>query len=93
MKHYPLSSQQLDFWFDQVLHPNVPLYNIGGYVRIAGPVNPTLFEQALNRVVAENDALRIYPPRGGGGSAYADLCRGDGRGIGFPGFFRAGEWS
>nr|VFK25209.1 MAG: Condensation domain-containing protein [Candidatus Kentron sp. LFY] len=59
MKHYPLSSPQLDFWFDQVLHPNVPLYNIGGYVRIAGPVNPTLFEQALNRVVAGNDALRI----------------------------------
>lgn len=59
MKHYPFSSPQLDFWFDQVLHPNVPLYNIGGYVRIAGPVNPTLFEQALNRVVAENDALRI----------------------------------
>jgi hypothetical protein len=57
--HYPLSSPQLDFWFDQILHPNVPLYNIGGYVRIDGSINPTLFEKALNHVIAENDALRI----------------------------------
>jgi hypothetical protein len=59
IKHYPLSSPQLDFWFDQILHPDVPLYNIGGYVRIDGSINPTLFEKALNQVIAENDALRI----------------------------------
>ncbi|OQY53859.1 MAG: hypothetical protein DRR08_12170 [Candidatus Parabeggiatoa sp. nov. 2] len=59
IKHYPLSSPQLDFWFDQILHPNVPLYNIGGYVRIEGPIDPSLFEKALNHVIAENDALRI----------------------------------
>jgi amino acid adenylation domain-containing protein len=59
IKHYPLSSPQLDLWFDQVLHPNVPLYNIGGYVRIEGPIDQAVFEQALNQVIAENDALRI----------------------------------
>ncbi|MEK8019803.1 MAG: condensation domain-containing protein, partial [Candidatus Parabeggiatoa sp.] len=59
IKHYPLSSPQLDFWFDQILHPDVPLYNIGGYVRIEGPIDPTIFEKALNQVIAENDALRI----------------------------------
>nr|VFJ65121.1 MAG: HAD-superfamily phosphatase, subfamily IIIC/FkbH-like domain-containing protein [Candidatus Kentron sp. FW] len=58
-EHYPLSSSQLDFWFDQILHPDVPLYNVGGYVRIAGPIDPTLFEQALGSVIAQNDALRI----------------------------------
>jgi len=57
--HYPLSSPQVDIWFDQILHPDVPLYNIGGYVRIAGPIDPARFEQALNRVIADNDALRI----------------------------------
>ncbi len=57
--HYPLSSPQLDFWFDQILHPDVPLYNIGGYVRIEGPISPALFEKALNHVIAENNALRI----------------------------------
>ncbi|MEK8018016.1 MAG: amino acid adenylation domain-containing protein, partial [Candidatus Parabeggiatoa sp.] len=59
LKHYPLSSPQLDIWFDQILHPDVPLYNIGGYGRIEGPINPTLFEKALNQVIEENDALRI----------------------------------
>ncbi|TGN99811.1 hypothetical protein PN36_33320, partial [Candidatus Thiomargarita nelsonii] len=57
--HHPLSSPQLDFWFDQILHPDVPLYNIGGYVRIEGTIDPALFEKALNQVIAENDALRI----------------------------------
>jgi len=59
LKHYPLSSPQLDFWFDQILHPDVPLYNIGGYVQIDGSINPTIFEKALNQVIAKNDALRI----------------------------------
>ena len=58
-EHYPLSSPQLDLWFDQILHPDVPLYNIGGYMRIEGEIDPVLFEKALNRVIAENDALRI----------------------------------
>jgi hypothetical protein len=58
IKH-PLSSPQLDFWFDQLLHPDVPLYNIGGYLRIDGPIEPSLFEKALNQVIQENDALRI----------------------------------
>jgi len=57
--HYPLSSPQIDIWFDQILHPDVPLYNIGGYVRIEGTIDPAIFEKALNQVITENDALRI----------------------------------
>ena len=56
---HPLSSVQRDIWFDQILHPDVPLYNIGGYLRIDGPVDPAIFEQAVRQVVRENDALRI----------------------------------
>jgi amino acid adenylation domain-containing protein len=59
IKHYPLSSPQRDIWFDQILHPDVPLYNIGGYVRIEGSINSTLFEKAINQVIEKNDALRI----------------------------------
>jgi FkbH-like protein len=66
LKHYPLSSPQLDFWFDQILHPGVPLYNIGGYVRIDGDIEPILFERALNHVIQENDALRIIIQAGDG---------------------------
>ncbi|MGK7901221.1 MAG: condensation domain-containing protein [Hormoscilla sp.] len=64
--HYPLSSPQLDLWFDQILHPDVPLYNIGGYARIEGEIAPALFEKAINRVIAENDALRIIIHAGEG---------------------------
>jgi len=64
--HHPLSSPQVDIWFDQILHPDVPLYTIGGYVWIAGPVDPARFEQALNRVIADNDALRILLHEGEG---------------------------
>ena len=56
---YSLSSPQMEIWFDQILRPDVPLYNIGGYLRIEGQIKITLFEQALNQVIQDNDALRI----------------------------------
>jgi len=64
-----LTSSQREVWFEQMLHPGLPLYHIGGYLRIHGAVDVALFEQAVNRVVATNDALRIVllenglPPR------------------------------
>jgi len=58
IKHYPLSSPQREIWFDQVLHPEVPLYNIGGYVQINGAIDPVLFESAVNLLVQRHDALR-----------------------------------
>jgi len=59
LKHYSFSSLQPDIWFDQILYPDVPLYNVGGYLRIDGSIVPTVFEQALNQVIKDNDALRI----------------------------------
>jgi len=59
IKHYPLSSPQRDIWFNQILYSDVPLYNIGGYLRIDGYLEVTVFEQALNQVMQENDALHI----------------------------------
>ncbi len=64
--HYPLSSPQVDIWFDQILHPDIPLYNIVGYTRIAGAIDPARFEQALNRVIGDHDALRIMLHEGKG---------------------------
>ena len=61
---YPLSSTQREIWFDQLLHPDIPLYNIGGYLRINGPIDRILFEQALDQVIQENDALRIILQEG-----------------------------
>ncbi|EDN66917.1 non-ribosomal peptide synthetase [Beggiatoa sp. PS] len=53
-----LSSPQKSIWFDQLRHADTPLYNIGGYAQIDGAVDPILFEQAINQVIQENDALR-----------------------------------
>ncbi len=55
---HPLSSPQREIWFDQILHQEIPLYNIGGYVSIPGAINPVLFEQAVNFLVQKHDTLR-----------------------------------
>ncbi|TGO02960.1 hypothetical protein PN36_15280 [Candidatus Thiomargarita nelsonii] len=56
--HYPLTSPQRQIWFDQMLHAGIPLYNIGGYVKIPGRIDPALFEQAINLLIQKHDALR-----------------------------------
>ena len=64
MTNYPLLSNQQEIWFEQILHHNNPLYNIGGYSQIDGSIEPTIFEQAINQVIRENDALRIILCKG-----------------------------
>ncbi len=59
IKHYPLSSPQREIWFDQILHPETPLYNVVGYMQINGPIDPALFESAVNLLVKRHDTLRI----------------------------------
>lgn len=55
---FPLTSAQREIWFDQMLHPDIPLYNIGGYVHIPGKLNTALFGQAVNLLVQKHDTLR-----------------------------------
>ncbi|MCP5049406.1 MAG: hypothetical protein GY940_19710 [bacterium] len=58
IQNYPLSSPQREIWFDQMLHPEVPLYNIGGYAQINGAIDPAIFESAVNMLVQRHEALR-----------------------------------
>jgi amino acid adenylation domain-containing protein len=60
----PLTSYQLNVWFDQMLHPDLPLYNIGGYLRIRGPIVPAVLEMAFRQTVRKNDAFQIILHRG-----------------------------
>jgi len=55
---YPLTSPQREIWFDQLLHDGIPLYNVGGYVKLPGAIDPVLFEQAANLLVQKHDTLR-----------------------------------
>ena len=55
---HPLTSPQRDIWFDQLLHGDTPLYNIGGYMRLAGHLDVALFMQSAKLLVQKFDVLR-----------------------------------
>ncbi|HET8706594.1 MAG TPA: condensation domain-containing protein, partial [Pseudomonadales bacterium] len=57
--YYPLSSAQKSIWFDQALHPDLPLYNIGLLASFSGRIDCSLLEEAVERVVKAHDALRM----------------------------------
>ncbi|MDR0219416.1 MAG: condensation domain-containing protein, partial [Enterobacteriaceae bacterium] len=54
-----LSSTQQVIWFDQMTHPDALDYNLSVIVCIEGKLDEALFTQALEAVVARNDALRL----------------------------------
>ncbi|MBW8810161.1 MAG: amino acid adenylation domain-containing protein, partial [Lysobacter sp.] len=54
-----LSTPQLEMWFAQELDPANWLYHSCGYLDIGGPLDVAKFEQALQRFVAETDALHL----------------------------------
>ncbi|MEM6405874.1 MAG: hypothetical protein AAF669_04680 [Pseudomonadota bacterium] len=45
---YPLTSSQREIWFEQQLYPELPLYNIGGYVDLPGAIDPALFQPPVS---------------------------------------------
>ncbi len=49
----PLTEAQAGAWYAQMLSPQTSLYNVAGYIDIAGPIQAAQFEQALRQVVAE----------------------------------------
>lgn len=56
---FDLSSPQLAIWFDQLLSPDLPCYNVGGWVRVEGTLDLLLWEQAIQHVAKIHEALRI----------------------------------
>ena len=57
--YQPLSAAQLGVWVAQNLDPANPVFNVGQYVQVHGPVDTALFEAALGRVIREADTLRL----------------------------------
>ncbi|MDR0842621.1 MAG: condensation domain-containing protein, partial [Acidobacteriota bacterium] len=66
MNIHPLSSVQQAVWFDQMLAPEVPFYNIGMALLTDGDLQLPVLEQALTGVVRANDALRLVLCPGAG---------------------------
>lgn len=56
---FALTAAQRDIWLDQLSRGDSPLYNIGGYVELSGPLDPALLQSALESLVETHDALRI----------------------------------
>ncbi|AZC38062.1 non-ribosomal peptide synthetase [Pseudomonas chlororaphis] len=66
---FALTAAQRDIWLDQLSRGDSPLYNIGGYVELAGPFSAELIQQAIELLVRKHDALRtvLLPDAGSDG--------------------------
>jgi arthrofactin-type cyclic lipopeptide synthetase A len=63
---FALTAAQRDIWLDQLSRGDSPLYNIGGYVELAGPLDAGLLQQAIELLVRKHDALRTVLLPGAG---------------------------
>src|SRR5262245_37983251 len=65
--HRPLLAAQFEIWLKQDLDPENPIYNLGQYIDIRAPIDPGLFEAALQQVLVEAEALRVQISDDGNG--------------------------
>lgn len=56
---FELTATQMAIWLDQALHPGKPIYNTGQVLSLKTDIELVSFEEALTRVISENDALRL----------------------------------
>jgi amino acid adenylation domain-containing protein len=54
-----LSAQQTDIYLDQIIHKDLPLYNIGGYVEFVGDLNIEALLQAHRLMVNNAEAFSV----------------------------------
>ncbi|KWX72340.1 thioester reductase [Paenibacillus jilunlii] len=56
---YPLTHPQQRIWSIEQIYPQTPLHNIGGTIRIKGPVQFSLLEKAIGLFIRSHEALRL----------------------------------
>ena len=54
-----ISHPQMRIWMMEKIYPNTSLNNIGGTVRIKGPLDFNKLEDSINFVIKKNDAFRL----------------------------------
>ncbi|MFJ7338585.1 amino acid adenylation domain-containing protein, partial [Streptomyces sp. NPDC101116] len=57
--HRELTAGQLAVWYAQQLDPGNPVYNVGEYVEIRGPLDVDLLTQALRRTMDDAETARL----------------------------------
>ncbi|HET7866620.1 MAG TPA: amino acid adenylation domain-containing protein, partial [Burkholderiaceae bacterium] len=55
----PLAGTQEGVWLEQLLTPDTPCFNLGGWTRFDGAVRFELLERAVAEVMRRHDALRL----------------------------------
>jgi len=61
-----LTLPQQDIYFEQLLYPNDPIYNIGAKIKIEGNVNFHLFNRAYQQLILQHDTYRtVYNEKEG----------------------------
>ena len=55
---FPVSSAQQRLWFLEQFQPGSPLYNSPIAVRMEGPLDAMVLEQAINRIIRRHETLR-----------------------------------
>ncbi|MFH7439432.1 thioester reductase, partial [Pseudomonas syringae pv. tagetis] len=61
-----LTDAQRDIWLDQISRGDSPLYNIGGFLQLTGPVDPTILHLAVDLLVAAHERRRTVVGPGAG---------------------------
>lgn len=59
-----LTLPQQDVYYEQLLYPDEPIYNIGAKVAISGPVDYKLLNQAFTALINQHDVCRSVLVRG-----------------------------
>lgn len=49
---------QQDIYFEQLLFPNQPIYNIGAKISIEGKIDVSIFKQSYNVLIKQHDSFR-----------------------------------
>jgi amino acid adenylation domain-containing protein/non-ribosomal peptide synthase protein (TIGR01720 family) len=59
MTYYPLTQAQKRIWYIEKIYADTSLYNIGGPIRIKGPVDFALLEEAINVMIRKHAGIRL----------------------------------
>ncbi len=57
-KYIPLTLPQQDVYFEQLMYPEDPIYNIGAKITIEGYVNYEILDKAYRHLITQHDAYR-----------------------------------
>ena len=54
----PVSSNQLQYWFVEKMHPGTPAYNIPSIMNIEGNLNIPVLEESINKTINKHEIFR-----------------------------------